>query len=101
MYFIEFVVEWRSQIRRMARDLRIFPAKFPVNRELVPGDSFDPDCVLSQPTRSRPGDFLNFAKSRHFRRLAVRSLVSCEEFRASRTEGLESRGVSLLAEFRP
>jgi hypothetical protein len=51
----------------------------------------------SQPSRSIPGDFSHFAKKRHFRRLAARSPVSSEEFRASRTEGLKSRGVSLLA----
>jgi hypothetical protein len=53
----------------------------------------------SQPTRSLPDDYLNSAKSRHFRRLAARSLVSGEEFRASRTDGPEAHGASLLAEF--
>jgi hypothetical protein len=38
-------------------------------------------------------------KCGHFRRLAAKSPVSGEEFRASRTESLESRGESLLDEF--
>jgi hypothetical protein len=53
----------------------------------------------TQPPRSLPGDFLNFAKSRHFRRLAARSLVSGEEFRASCTEGRESGSEPLLDDF--
>jgi hypothetical protein len=44
----------------------------------------------SQPPLSLPGELLHTAKSRHFRRLAATSLVSGEEFRASRTESLES-----------
>jgi hypothetical protein len=60
---------------------------------------------LSQPPRSLPGHFLNFAKSRHFRRLAAKSLVSGKEFCASRTEGHESGGKSLFdklhSRFRP
>jgi hypothetical protein len=51
------------------------------------------------PQRSLAGDSPHSAKRRHFRRLAVRSLVSGEEFRASRTEGPESRGVSLVDHF--
>jgi hypothetical protein len=53
----------------------------------------------SQPTRSLSGDFLNFAKSRHFRRLVARSLVSGEESRPSCAESLKSRGQSLRADF--
>src|ERR1700692_1427835 len=53
----------------------------------------------SQPTRSLPGDFLNFAKSRHFRRLVARSPVSGEESRPSCAESLKSRGQSLRADF--
>jgi hypothetical protein len=50
----------------------------------------------SQPPRSLPGNCQNFAKSRHFRRLVAKSLVSGKESRASRTEGHESGGKSLL-----
>jgi hypothetical protein len=53
----------------------------------------------SQPPRFLPGDSPRSVKRRHFRRLATRSLVSRGKLRASRTEGLESPGVSLLAEF--
>jgi hypothetical protein len=72
---------------------------FRVQREFSRGDGFDEDWVVSQPQRSLSGDFLHFAKSRHFPGLAVRSLVSGEEFRGSLAESLESRGRSLLAEF--
>jgi hypothetical protein len=53
----------------------------------------------SQPQWSLATDFGYSRKCRHFRRLAAKSPVSGEEIRASRAEGLESRGASLLAEF--
>jgi hypothetical protein len=53
----------------------------------------------SQPQRSLAADSPHSAKKRHFRRLAARSLVSGEEFRAPCAEGRESGGESLLDDF--
>jgi hypothetical protein len=53
----------------------------------------------SQPPRSLAGDFLNFAKSRHFRRLVAKTLVFGEESRLSCAESLKSRGQSLRTDF--
>jgi hypothetical protein len=44
-----------GRIERLGRDGK---------REFHVGDRFDEDCVLSQPPRSLPGDFLHYAKSR-------------------------------------
>jgi hypothetical protein len=53
----------------------------------------------SQPPWSLPGDFSDFAKSRHFRRLVAKSSVSGLESRRLLTESLDSGDVSLLAGF--
>jgi hypothetical protein len=55
--------------------------------------------VLSQPPRSLPGDFLNFAKRRHFRRLVAKRPVSAEGSRPSCAESPKLRGQSLRTDF--
>jgi len=53
----------------------------------------------SQPQRSLGVDSAQSAKKRHFRRLAAKSLVSGEDFRAFCPEGRESDCESLLDDF--
>jgi hypothetical protein len=53
----------------------------------------------SQPPRSLPGDSPHSTKSRHFRRLAVKSLVSGENVGRLSQKALESGRVSLLPKF--
>ena len=54
---------------------------------------------LSPPSWSLPRNSQHWEKCRHFRRLAAKSLVSGEEYRAPRAEGREFPAQSLLDEF--
>jgi hypothetical protein len=73
---------WRRPMRREVSGIQRFESSFP-----------------SQPPRSLSGGFPHSTKRRHFRRLAVKSLVSGENVGRLSPKALESRGVSLLAEF--
>jgi hypothetical protein len=53
----------------------------------------------SQPSWSLSGDFRQSEKCRHFGRLAAKSPISSEEYRATRAEGRDFRGESPLDEF--
>jgi hypothetical protein len=82
--------------------------KPPKDTQFKPGQSGNPKGykkhvkslkTLRQPKASLAGDFGYSRKCRHFRRLAAKSPVPGEEYRASRAEGRDFQGESLLDDF--